>query len=108
MDTLRQGWKLCQGQYVTSACASSLNLVVLLLCVFVQGVQVPVLLPGAKQPFVSLSPSLSNEDKQVVENVVKIGETSCAMMKYSSTCQPCFCIFAQLDSPCLECGDSSS
>jgi hypothetical protein len=40
----------------------------------VQGVQVPVLLPGAKQPFVSLSPSLSDEDKQVVENVVKIGE----------------------------------
>jgi hypothetical protein len=37
-------------------------------------VQVPVLLPGAKQPFVSLSPSLSDEDKQVVENVVKIGE----------------------------------
>lgn len=39
-----------------------------------QGVQLPVLLPGAKQAFVPLSPSLSDEDKQVVENVVKIGE----------------------------------
>lgn len=39
-----------------------------------QGVRLPVLLPGAKQAFVPLSPSLSEEDKQVVENVVKIGE----------------------------------
>lgn len=39
-----------------------------------QRVQLPVLLPGAKQAFVPLSPSLSDEDKQVVENVVKIGE----------------------------------
>jgi hypothetical protein len=42
--------------------------------VCLQGVRLPVLLPGAKQAFVPLSPSLSDEDKQVVENVVKIGE----------------------------------
>jgi len=35
-------------------------------------VMVPVLLPGAKIPFVPLSPSMSEEDLRVVENVVKI------------------------------------
>lgn len=44
------------------------------MCMCLQGVRLPVLLPGAKQAFVPLSPSLSEEDKQVVENVVKIGE----------------------------------
>jgi hypothetical protein len=47
-----------------------------------QGVQLPVLLPGAKQAFVPLSPSLSDEDKQVVENVVKIGEWAAAACVY--------------------------
>lgn len=48
------------------------QLVVLVSRLGLQGVQLPVLLPGAKQAFVPLSPTLSDEDKQVVENVVKI------------------------------------
>ncbi|WIA14252.1 hypothetical protein OEZ85_002788 [Tetradesmus obliquus] len=36
------------------------------------GVRVPVLLPGARQASVPLSPHISEEDRQVVDNVVKI------------------------------------
>ena len=50
------------------------QLVLLVSRLGLQGVQVPVLLPGAKQSFVPLSPTLSDEDRQVVDNVVKIGE----------------------------------
>lgn len=50
------------------------QLVLLVSRLGLQGVQLPVLLPGAKQAFVPLSPSLSEEDRRVVENVVKIGE----------------------------------
>jgi aarF domain-containing kinase len=49
------------------------QLVLLVSRLGLQGVQLPVLLPGAKQAFVPLSPSLSEEDRRVVENVVKIG-----------------------------------
>lgn len=41
-----------------------------------------MLLPGAKQAFVPLSPSLSDEDKQVVENVVKIGEALLRVLSF--------------------------
>jgi hypothetical protein len=41
------------------------------------GVQLPVLLPGARASFVSLSPTLSDEDRQVVDNVAKIGAWLC-------------------------------
>eukprot|EP00775_Hariotina_reticulata_P008944 gene8944-9121_t len=48
------------------------QLVLLVQQLGLSSVQVPVLLPGAKQTFVPLSPTLSEEDKQVVENVVKV------------------------------------
>lgn len=38
----------------------------------VQGAQVPVLLPGAKRASVPLAPQLSDEDRQVVDNVAKL------------------------------------
>lgn len=60
----------CSGSSVIYVCC----LFACALCLHSQGVQVPVLLPGAKQQFVPLSPSLSEEDRQVVDNVVKIGE----------------------------------
>eukprot|EP00878_Enallax_costatus_P030877 GHUV01033684.1.p1 GENE.GHUV01033684.1~~GHUV01033684.1.p1 ORF type:complete len:571 (+),score=153.33 GHUV01033684.1:111-1715(+) len=48
------------------------QLVVVVQRLGLERVRLPVLLPGAKQAFVPLSPQLSDEDRQVVDNVVKI------------------------------------
>lgn len=53
------------------------QLVVLVQRLGLSGVQLPVLLPGARASFVSLSPTLSDEDRQVVDNVAKIGAWLC-------------------------------
>lgn len=39
-----------------------------------QGAVVPVLLPGATRTFVPLAPTLTEEDRRVVDNVTKVGE----------------------------------